>query len=176
MIEVRASRPEDVRFAEAAAQLIDAVADEYDIARRETAWLADKIEMGRAGLAFEDGELVGFGYWSDWEGGKFVSHSGLVVRLDKIGTGLGRRVKQVLVESSRRAMPEATLMSLTNSPQVKKLNLSFGFHVVPLERLTKDEAFWQGCKACRNYAAVQARGEQCCCEGMILEPDDPEGR
>jgi len=170
VIEVRESRPDDVRFAEAAAQLIDAVADDHDIARREPAWLAKKIEAGRAGLAIEDDELVGFGYWSEWEGGKFVSHSGLVVRRDKFGTGLGKRVKMIMVESSRRALPAATLMSLTTSPSVKKMNLALGFRVVPLELMTKDESFWDGCKTCRNYAEVQARGAKCCCEGMILEP------
>ena len=175
-IEVRESGPDDVHFAEAAAALIDAVADEYDIARRSPEWLAKKIRLGRAGLAIEassDGPvLVGFGYWSDWEGGKFISHSGLVVRKDKLGTGLGKKVKMVMVESSRRALPDATLMSLTTSPQVKKMNLDLGFKVVPLDRLTKDEAFWEGCKTCRNYEEVQARGEKCCCEGMILEPED----
>jgi len=54
---------------------------------------------------------------------------------------------------------------------VKEMNLALGFRMVPLGRLTKDPAFWAGCRTCRNYAAVQARGELCCCEGMILEPD-----
>jgi len=169
-VEVRESGPGDVHFAEAASALIDAVADEYDIARRSPDWLAKKIEQGKAGLAVEDGVLVGFGYWSDWEGGKFVSHSGLVVRRDKFGTGLGKRVKLVMVESSQRALPGATLMSLTTSPSVKKMNLDLGFVVVPLDRMTKDESFWDGCKTCRNYEEVQAKGERCCCEGMILEP------
>ena len=62
-------------------------------------------------------------------------------------------------------------MSLTTSPQVKKLNLSLGFHVVPLDQLADDPAFWEGCKTCRNYAEVKARGERCCCEG-----DDPGTR
>lgn len=174
-ILVRESRPEDVGFAAAASELIDAVADEFDIARRTPAWLARKIESAHAALAVKDGELVGFGYWSEWEGGRFVSHSGLVVRPDMHGRGLGRRLKTVLVRSSRRALPGATLMSLTTSPQVKKMNLSLGFRVVPLDRLTRDEAFWEGCKTCRNYAEVRARGERCCCEGMILEPASPQG-
>jgi len=96
------------------------------------------------------------------------------VRADVRGRGIGRRLKAVLVESSRRSFPKATLMSLTTSPEVKAMNLRFGFHVVPLDRLTKDEAFWDGCKTCRNYAAVRARGERCCCEGMILEPDEAD--
>jgi hypothetical protein len=175
-ITVRESGPADVRFAPAASALIDRVADRFDIARRAPDWLAPKIAKRHAALGLmpdESGgeELVGFGYWSDWEGGKFVSHSGLVVRPDLMGMGLGKRLKLVLFESSRRVLPRATLMSLTTSPQVRRMNLDLGFQVVPLDRLTKDPAFWEGCKTCRNYAAVQARGEICCCEGMILEPD-----
>ena len=170
-IEVREARPDEDHLAAAAAALIDASAEEHDIARRTPEWLAKKIRAGKAAVALRDGELVGFGYWSDWEGGRFVSHSGLVVRSDLRGHGLGGRLKRVLVDSSRAALPRATLMSLTTSEAVKRMNLAYGFRVVPLDRLTDDPAFWEGCKTCRNYAEVQARGERCCCEGMILEPD-----
>ena len=176
-VTVRESGPDDVHLAPAASALIDAVADEFDIARREPDWLAAKIAKGRAALALQEGEdggdpeLIGFGYWSEWEGGKFASHSGLVVRADRMGLGLGRRLKQVLFESTRRQLPRAAIMSLTTSAQVQKMNRSLGFEFVPLERLTKDEAFWAGCRSCRNYAEVRARGERCCCQGMLLEPE-----
>ena len=64
---VRESRPQDVGFAEAASALIDAVADESDIARRSPEWLRGKISARRAALAImggEGGDLVGFGYWA----------------------------------------------------------------------------------------------------------------
>ncbi len=169
-LDVRVADEGDEGYAEAAAALIAAAAADNDVARRPVEWLRDKLLRGRAAVAVADGELVGFGYWSDWEG-EFVSHSGLVVRTDKQGSGLGRRLKDLLFESSRRHFPRATLMSLTNSPAVKAMNLSLGFKVVPIERLTKDPSFWEGCKACRNYETVRARGEKCCCEAMILEPD-----
>ena len=174
---VRESRPEDVHLAEQAAALIAEASSEYDIAQRDPAWLAKKIEARRAALALvpdpSGGEqLVGFGYWSSWEADRFVSHSGLVVRPDQRGTGLGSQLKRVLFESSRRQLPAASLMSLTTSPQVRKLNLALGFRIVPLDELTRDPAFWEGCKTCRNYAEVQARGERCCCEGMLLRPED----
>jgi GNAT superfamily N-acetyltransferase len=173
-VEVRESRPEDVHLAAAASRLIDLVAEGFDIARRTPEWLAQKIEAGRAALALDDGELVGFGYWSAWGGGAFASHSGLVVHPDRMGRGLGRRLKMVLFESTRRQLPRATMMSLTTSEQVKRMNASLGFHVVPLDRLTDDPEFWKGCETCRNYAEVLARGERCCCEGMILEPPPEE--
>jgi GNAT superfamily N-acetyltransferase len=171
MIEVRESGPEDVIYADAASRLIDSVADEYDIARRTPGWLASKIKKRHAALAVEHGELVGFGYWSAWEHDSFVSHSGLVVRPDRMGRGLGGRLKDVLYHSTRRQLPEATMMSLSTSPQVMKINQSLGFEVVPLDRLTSDPAFWAGCATCRNFADVRARGEKCCCQGLILTPE-----
>jgi N-acetylglutamate synthase-like GNAT family acetyltransferase len=169
-VVVRPARAEDAGLAPAASALIRAAARDNDIAERSVEWLRAKIEHDRAVVALRKGELVGFGYWSEWEGGRFISHSGLVVRPELRGRGVGRELKKILVEASRRAFPKATLMSLTTSPQVKALNLSFGFRVVPLDRLTKDEAFWKGCETCRNFAEVKAKGERCCCEGMILEP------
>ncbi len=170
VIEVRESRPEDAHLAEAASELIRAASGEFDIAQRSPDWLREKIEKRRAALALRGAELVGFGYWSSWEDDRFVSHSGLVVKPELRGHGLGKKLKLVLFDSSRRALPRATLMSLTTSPQVKEMNLALGFRVVPLERLTRDPSFWEGCRTCRNYEEVQARGVICCCEGMIWEP------
>lgn len=173
-ITVRGTGPGDERFAAAAAELIRSVAHDHDIALRSEEWLAKKIAAGRAAVALEGDELIGFGYWSSWEHERFVSHSGLVVRADRRGHGLGKRLKRELFESTRRALPRARIMSLTTSPQVIAMNRALGFEIVPLERLTKDEAFWDGCRTCRNYADVRARGERCCCFGMLYEP--PEAR
>ena len=169
-IEVRPSRAGDERFAEAAAELIREAAKEWDVAVRPIAMLREKLAKGQAAVALRRGKLVGFGYWSAWDQGEFVSHSGLVVRKDLQGVGLGRRLKLALFEGSRAALPRATLMSLTTHPKIKELNASLGFVPVPLERLTRDPAFWEGCRGCRNYEDVKKRGEICCCEAMILEP------
>lgn len=170
---VRMARAKDAAYAGDAARLIAAAAVEHDIARREAGFLEHKIRTGRAALALEGHELVGFGYWSEWEGGRFVSHSGLVVSPGWRGRGLGRRLKLLLFESSRERLPRAALISLTTSPRVAAMNRSLGFRVVPLERLTSDPAFWEGCKTCRNYAEMQRLGRKCCCEGMLLEPARP---
>ena len=171
-IVVRMATAADAERAQAAAELIAQAASDNDIALRPVELLREKILHDRAVLALEGDTLVGFGYWSEWEGGRFVSHSGLVVRADKRGLALGRRMKMELFRSSRRAFPGATLMSLTSSPAVKALNASLGFEVVPLDGLARDPAFWEGCKTCRNYAELQAHPHWCRCDGMILRPDE----
>lgn len=171
-VEVRLAGPDDAGHAGAAASLIRDAAGDADIAVREESFLRAKIESGRAVLALDGDVLVGFGYFSEWEGGRFVSHSGLVVRADQRGKGLGRRLKVALLEASRRRFPRATTMSLTSSEAVERMNLSLGFHRVPLSALTQDEEFWKGCLTCRNHARARAEGKRCCCFGMILPPED----
>jgi GNAT superfamily N-acetyltransferase len=164
------ARPEDASRAREAAALIRRASRDHDIARRATPFLRDKILSGKAVLALHEDRLVGFGYFSDWEGGRFVSHSGLVVDDAFRGRGLGRRMKTRLMQAGARRFPEATVMSLTTSPAVLAMNRSLGFRKVPVERLTTDPAFWEGCKACRNYAEMQRLGRRCCCDAMILSP------
>ncbi len=168
---VRIALPEDRALAGAAARLIEIASRDADIARRSEDLLRAKIENGRAAVAIANGELVGFGYFSEWEGGRFVSHSGLVVRDDQRGIGLGRRLKEKLLEASRRLFPDAATMSLTTSTAVEQLNVSLGFERVPLDRLTSDPEFWKGCETCRNYEQVKREGKKCCCFGMILPPE-----
>ncbi len=169
-IVVRVARPADRIHAAAASRLIRRAAVAHDLAQRSAALLRDKIEHGRAAIALIDDELVGFGFFSEWESGEFVSHSGLVVRDDLRGKGLGRRLKRALLDASMRLFPRAKTMSITTSPAVLAMNASLGFVRVPLSRLTKDEAFWDGCRTCRNFASVRRAGKKCCCFGMLKAP------
>jgi GNAT superfamily N-acetyltransferase len=168
---VRTSGPQDVGWAAPAAALIREAARSHDIAVRSEELLRSKLRSGRAVLGFFGQELVGFGYYSEWEGGRFLSHSGLVVRPDMRGKGLGRALKLALFEASRVRFPKAIVMSLTTSPEVMALNSSLGFVPVPFEDMTKDEEFWKGCETCRNWEEAKRLGQQCCCQGMILTPD-----
>lgn len=167
---MRVAGPPDARFAARAAELIREAAHRHDIAARDEGLLREKIAGGRAVVALRGDELVGFGFFSVWEGGKFVSHSGLVVDAALRGRGIGRRLKEALFQASDRAFPEAVTMSLTTSEAVRAMNLKLGFTVVPWERMTTDPAFWDGCRTCRNWERVQREGVRCCCEGMIRVP------
>ncbi len=169
-VEVRIALPSDGDLSEAAEKLIENAVKGADIARRCQHLLRQKIEAGHAAVAISGGQLVGVGYFSAWQDGKFVSHSGLVVREDHQGEGLGRKLKERLFEASRREFKDASIISLTTSPAVEALNLSLGFEKVPLSEFTTDPAFWKGCETCRNYEQVQRAGKKCCCFGMILRP------
>lgn len=169
-VECRQSTAADGQLSQLAANLIANAISEFDMAPRPKAFLDATIESGRAALALADNDLVGFGYFSAWENGRFVSHSGLVVKPDYRGQGLGRQLKMVLFNASQQQFPRAVLMSLTNSTQVKAMNLKLGYEVVPIEQLTTDPGFWEGCKNCRNYTQTQASGLRCCCEAMALKP------
>ena len=171
-IVVRTAHEGDVAYAETASALIAQAAVDYDVAQRSPELLREKILHGRAALALAGDELVGFGFWSPWEGGRFVSHSGLVVRPDKRGLMLGKRLKDELLSSSRRHFPEAILMSLTSSNAVQAMNVSLGFERVRLDQLTADPEFWRGCESCRNFAELMAHRDHCRCDGMILRPDE----
>ena len=167
---VRTATEGDVHHAGAASALIAAAAVDHDIAPREVPLLEEKLASGRAAIALSGERLVGFGFFSEWQGGAFVSHSGLVVDPEWRGRLLGRRLKRCLFEASERMFPDATTMSLTTSKAVKAMNLALGFRVVPLDELTTDPAFWEGCRTCRNYEQVQRAGDRCCCEGLIRPP------
>jgi GNAT superfamily N-acetyltransferase len=169
---VRRTGPQDLGLAVAAAALIREASREYDIAVRSEELLRSKISTGRAVVALCAEELVGFAYYSEWEGGRFLSHSGLVVSPDMRGEGLARALKTALLETSRERHPNATVMSLTNTTEVIALNSSLGFRPVSFDEMTQDEGFWQGCETCRNWIEIQSSGEKCCCQGMILTPDN----
>lgn len=170
-VEVRVSNRADVRRAETAARMIADASRDNDIAERDAHYLARRIAEGMAALALRGDSLVGFGYCCPWEGGRFVSHSGLVVCPTMRGQGLGRQLKMLLFEIARRRYPDAVLMSLTSSPRVRAWNLSLGFRPVPHEELTSDPGFWEGCRACRNFGQVQRSGRRCCCEALVLRPE-----
>jgi len=172
-VVVRVATEADAGFADAAAALIAAAARNHDVARRPPELLRAKIQAGQAVLALDGDELVGFGFWSLWQGGRFVSHSGLVVRADRRGIALGSRLKLALVASSRERHPDAVLMSLSSSPLVQAMNHALGFVRVPLDQLTTDPEFWRGCESCRNHSELCTHPGHCHCIGMILRPGEP---
>ena len=139
------------------------------IARRTNEYIADKIRSGKAIIALNRAEFVGFCYIESWGHQKFVANSGLIVVPAYRGLGVAKQIKKAAFDLSRRRFPEAKLFGLTTGEQVMRINTSLGY--VPA-KLTDDEEFWAGCKSCVNYDILQRTNmTKCLCTGMVYDPE-----
>ena len=92
------------------------------IARRNPAYVAKKMEEGKAIIALHGEEFAGFCYIEAWSDKHFVANSGLIV-VDKFrGHGLAKRIKRTAFELSRKRYPEAKLFGLTTGLAVMKIH------------------------------------------------------
>ena len=141
------------------------------IARRNPAYMAKKMEEGKAIIALHGEEFAGFCYIEAWSDKHFVANSGLIV-VDKFrGHGLAKRIKRTAFELSRKRYPEAKLFGLTTGLAVMKINSELGYRPVPFSELTDEDAFWKGCQTCVNYDILQRTGRKMClCTGMLYDP------
>ena len=145
------------------------------IARRTDEYIADKINSGKAIIAVNRDEFVGFCYIESWGHDEFVANSGLIVRPQYRGMGVAKRIKQAAFELSRRRFPNAKLFGLTTGEAVMRINTELGYEPVTFAKLTDDEAFWAGCKSCVNYDVLQRTNlTKCLCTGMIYDPEQAE--
>ena len=142
------------------------------IARRTDEYIADKINSGKAIIAVNRDEFVGFCYIESWGHDEFVANSGLIVRPQYRGMGVAKRIKQAAFELSRKRFPNAKLFGLTTGEAVMRINTELGYEPVTFAKLTDDEAFWAGCQSCVNYDVLQRTNmTKCLCTGMIYDPE-----
>ena len=142
------------------------------IARRTNEYIADKIRSGKAIIALNREEFVGFCYIESWSHQKFVANSGLIVVPAYRGLGVAKQIKKAAFDLSRRRFPEAKLFGLTTGEQVMRINTSLGYVPVTFAKLTDDEEFWAGCKSCVNYDILQRTNmTKCLCTGMVYDPE-----
>ena len=142
------------------------------IARRTNEYIADKIRSGKAIIALNREEFVGFCYIESWGHQKFVANSGLIVVPAYRGLGVAKQIKKAAFDLSRRRFPEAKLFGLTTGEQVMRINTSLGYVPVTFAKLTDDEEFWAGCKSCVNYDILQRTNmTKCLCTGMVYDPE-----
>lgn len=142
------------------------------IARRTNEYIAGKIRDGKAIIALNREEFVGFCYIESWGHQKFVANSGLIVVQAYRGLGVAKRIKKAAFDLSRRRFPQAKLFGLTTGEQVMRINTSLGYVPVTFAKLTDDEEFWAGCKSCVNYDILQRTNmTKCLCTGMIYDPE-----
>ncbi len=142
------------------------------IARRTDEYIAEKISQGKAIMALNREEFVGFCYIESWGHEKFVANSGLIVRMSYRGYGIASRIKKAAFELSRKKFPHAKLFGLTTGEQVMHINTSLGYVPVTFAKLTDDEQFWEGCKSCVNYDILQRTNmTKCLCTAMVYDPE-----
>ncbi len=105
---VRPATLDDAYFSRLIAETIasSAKARGTGIAGRTPDMIRQKILDGKAVIALTpNGEWAGFAYIEAWEGGKFVSNSGLIVRPDLRGNGVAAAIKQAVFRLSRTLYP-----------------------------------------------------------------------
>ncbi len=177
---IQSTTPAHVKFAPMVAALLaeSARARGTGIAKRSPEYLARKIQSGQAIIALHrDGRLAGFTYIETWGHGRYVANSGLIVVPEFRGCKLGKQLKRASFTLSRKNFPQAKIFSITTSPAVMKMNTELGFRPVPLYELTRDPAFWEGCRSCPNFDILQRNQfRMCLCTGLLFDPADAQRR
>lgn len=142
------------------------------IARRTDEYISDKMKQGKAIIALNGDDFVGFCYIESWGHEKFVANSGLIVRPMYRGMGAAKAIKKAAFELSRKRFPEAKILGLTTGEQVMRINSELGYVPVTFAKLTDDEQFWKGCQSCVNYDILQRTNmTKCLCTGMLYDPE-----
>ncbi len=170
---IEIASPDHFKYAQAICDLIKSAAQKRGtgIAKRDPAYIRQKMEEGKLIIALEKDVLAGSCYIETWEHGKYVVHSGLIVAPAFRKTGLARRIKGKAFEQCRTRFPEAKIFGITTSLAVMKINSDLGYRPVTFSELTSDEVFWNGCKSCPNYDVLMRQNRKMClCTGMLHDP------
>jgi len=148
------------------------------IAKRNAAYIIEKMQEGKAVIAFDqDGIWAGFCYVESWSHGRYVANSGLIVAPPFRKYGLAKMIKKKIFELSRTLFPEAKIFGLTTGLAVMKINSDLGYEPVTYSELTQDEAFWAGCKSCVNYDILTSKERKnCLCTAMLYDPAEKENK
>ena len=142
------------------------------IAKRTPEYIAAKITEGKAVVALDGKQVVGFCYIETWEHGKYVANSGLIVHPDYRGMKLAFKIKQRILQLSAQLYPQAQVFGITTSNAVLNINFKLGYRPVTFSELTTDPQFWKGCQGCVNYDILQRTNQKMClCTGMIYNPN-----
>ena len=141
------------------------------IAKRKPEYVESKIREGKAIIAMDGDNFVGFCYIESWSHEKFVANSGLIVKSEYRGRGVATEIKRKAFELSREKFPDAKIFGLTTGQAVMNINTQLGYVPVTFGELTDDPTFWKGCESCVNYD-VLCRNDltRCLCTGMLYDP------
>ena len=141
------------------------------IAERTPEYISKKISTGDAVIAIEDDQFAGFCYIETWDNKSFVVNSGLIVHPNFRNQGLAKTIKKKILEYSQEKYPEAKIFGITTGLAVLKINYELGYQPVTFSELTTDEAFWNGCRTCKNFDVLtRTERKMCLCTGMLYNP------
>jgi predicted acetyltransferase len=163
-------------YAEEICELIETSAKERGtgIAKRDTEYVRQKIRNQNAVIAFIGDKLVGFCYIEIWSHGKYVANSGLIVSPEFRKSGVAKKIKKAVFDLSREKYPDAKVFGITTSLAVMKINSSLGYQPVTFSELTQEDAFWNGCKSCKNYDILERNERKMCLCTAMLAPSKNE--
>ena len=144
------------------------------IAKRDPEYIKEKILENKAIIALnENKELAGFCYIETWQGKNYVANSGLIVKEEFRKHGLAKRIKEFVLDYTRKKFPQAKIFGITTSLAVMKMNSDLGYKPVTFSELTQDDAFWSGCKSCINYDVLtRTSRKNCLCTAMLFDPKE----
>jgi len=141
------------------------------IAKRKPEYVESKIKEGKAIIAMDGDNFVGFCYIECWGHESFVANSGLIVKEEYRGQGVATQIKKKAFEVSRDRFPEAKIFGLTTGQAVMNINTKLGYVPVTFSELTDDPTFWKGCESCVNYDVLSRNNcTRCLCTGMLYDP------
>ena len=147
------------------------------IAKRKPEYIKEKMQQGKAVIAFVENQLAGFSYIETWGHGKYVANSGLIVSPKFRKMGLAKQIKAAIFKLSRDLYPTAKVFGITTSLAVMKINSELGYKPVTFSELTQDEAFWKGCQSCTNYDILtRTERKMCLCTGMLAPSNEEEAK
>lgn len=172
---VQVATSDHTRFTSEICELIEVSAKQRGtgIAKRSPDYIHQKMAENKAIIAFiGENTLVGFCYIEAWSDKQYVANSGLVVKPKYRSTGVATKIKRKAFEHSKKMFPKAKLFGLTTSLPVMKINSELGYQPVTYDKLTTDDAFWNGCKSCVNYEILKSKNKSnCMCTAMLFEPE-----
>ena len=171
---IQVAKPEHIRYSRDISKLLkdSAKVRGTGIAQRTPQYISKKINEGKAIIATHlDGRLAGFCYIETWTHGKYIANSGLIVAPVFRNQHLGKMIKQVAFNLSRKKFPNSKLFGITTSHAVMKINTDLGYKPVPFSELTNDSEFWDGCETCVNYDILKRNNRKnCLCTALLLDP------
>ncbi|MCF2446866.1 hypothetical protein L0657_23115 [Dyadobacter sp. CY345] len=173
-ITVRMATCDDAKYAKQITDEMEssAIMRGCGISKRTPSSIIKKMKEGKAVIALTtENEWVGFSYIEVWQNREFVSNSGLIVSPAYRKCGVAKAIKEKIFDLSRQRFPNAKIFSITTGLAVMKMNSKLGFETVTYSEITTEKKFWEGCKSCVNYNALQSKGcKNCFCTAMLYTP------